>query len=181
MVFIFVGPSRCKLVYSKLVFLDMGIKTTLCDRHSMSHTGAKPYICEECGNAYADKKRLRDHQMAHTGTLPHSCDFCGFSCRRKDHLRAHVRRLHPELTSDSQGKPMAVAVTAGTAGRKAAKGKARQLLPGVGDSGRSHIVGHINQDGSIRPVTTPAERPEGGGGGPLPQDLAPPPPPKSAV
>jgi len=131
---------------------------SIMTRHSMSHTGAKPHVCDDCGNAYADRKRLRDHQMAHTGTLPFSCDFCGFSCRRKDHLQAHVRRVHPELSSD-RGNDVAV-LTPASAGRKT-KSKTRSGGSGavgsaVQDGARSHIVGHINQDGSIRPVKTTA-------------------------
>ena len=55
--------------------------------------------------AYADRKRLRDHESTHQSgnlPLPFDCDFCGYSTRRKDNLQAHIKRLHPELASQSQ-------------------------------------------------------------------------------
>lgn len=104
-------------------------------RHKRGHSQAKPYVCDTCGAAYADRKRLRDHQLAHTGSLPFDCDFCGFSSRRKDNLQAHIRRLHPDLIKTTSSS------------------KKSQL-------DKSHIVGHINQDGSIRPVMMPANEEE---------------------
>ena len=71
-------------------------------RHKRGHEQTKPYVCDTCGQAYADRKRLRDHQVVHqTGNfpLPFDCDFCGYSTRRKDNLQAHIKRLHPEHDS----------------------------------------------------------------------------------
>ena len=74
-------------------------------RHKRGHEQSKPYACKTCGMAYADRKRLRDHEAIHqTGNvpLPFDCDFCGYSTRRKDNLQAHIKRLHPDLASQSQ-------------------------------------------------------------------------------
>lgn len=99
-------------------------------RHKRGHQQSKPYVCETCGMAYADRKRLRDHeaaihQTATSGSVPQpfDCDFCGYSTRRKDNLQAHIKRLHPEMASQKPSTSLA-----------------------------SHIVGHVNQDGSIRPI-----------------------------
>ena len=101
-------------------------------RHKRGHAQAKPFVCSTCGMAYADRKRLRDHQVIHSSTnvpLPFDCDFCGYSTRRKDNLQAHIKRLHPDLASKKQ-KPL---------------------------QHSSHIVGHVNEDGSIRPIHNETE------------------------
>ncbi len=53
-------------------------------RHRRGHSASKPYECGECGQRYADKKRLRDHQLGrHSGQEPqHQCSHCKFRCRR---------------------------------------------------------------------------------------------------
>jgi len=74
-------------------------------RHKRGHEQSKPYACKTCGMAYADRKRLRDHESTHQSgnlPLPFDCDFCGYSTRRKDNLQAHIKRLHPDLASQSQ-------------------------------------------------------------------------------
>lgn len=56
-------------------------------RHRRSHTGEKPYECEQCGQQYADSKRLRDHMYKHNNVKPFMCHKCGYTCRRKDNLQ----------------------------------------------------------------------------------------------
>jgi uncharacterized Zn-finger protein len=54
----------------------------------------KTHVCGECGQSYADKKRLKDHILMHEGVKPFSCQFCKQKFRRNDQLKNHLRRKH---------------------------------------------------------------------------------------
>ena len=59
------------------------------------HDQSKPHICQTCGTAYADKKRLNEHIKTHDNgatseSRPYNCDFCGFSSKRKDNLQVDL-------------------------------------------------------------------------------------------
>ena len=119
-------------------------------QHKRGHDKSKPHVCNTCGSAYADLKRLKDHVKSHNESgessyLPFNCDFCGFSSKRKDNLQAHVKRLHPEMNTAPSQKMK----------NETKMKKSSIKLPKQSQS--SYIVGHINEDGTIRPMTSATE------------------------
>ena len=60
---------------------------------NLLHT--KRYPCEVCQKVFSEKTRLIIHARTHSGERPYVCEDCGFSCSQKDNLRLHKEFRHP--------------------------------------------------------------------------------------
>ena len=70
--------------------------------HRRRHSGARPYVCDQCGKSFAHSSSLPRHKRVHTGEKPYICS-CGKSFSHRSALNVHKKKhLHvacgpPEL------------------------------------------------------------------------------------
>lgn len=103
----FCNKKLMKNVFNRHMEIHSGVdwQCSVCDRkmaterslklHMTTHTGNKPYPCQECTETFINKNALTRHMRFHGGTVKHyNCEVCFKQLSSKVSLDAHIKRVH---------------------------------------------------------------------------------------
>uniref|UniRef100_A0A3B3Y4X5 C2H2-type domain-containing protein n=1 Tax=Poecilia mexicana TaxID=48701 RepID=A0A3B3Y4X5_9TELE len=83
--------------FSECYVCSAVVKSQSLNQHLKTHPGVKPYVCQRCGERFAQHARLRDHKMTHLVDDLKARQLAGVKSRQKNFFCEICKRGFAEL------------------------------------------------------------------------------------
>ena len=72
------------------------VKNSLARHIQQAHVSPqdRKHKCEQCGKRFARRLALNDHKNIHTGARPYICEQCGLTFNNGGNISLHIRKVH---------------------------------------------------------------------------------------
>lgn len=78
---------------------DNGLVVSKCSYVDTPHGSVlvKEFVCGLCGKAFKTTKDCRRHTIIHSGSKPYRCPYCCHTANLSFNLKKHIQKLHPHM------------------------------------------------------------------------------------
>lgn len=81
-------PKTCNICGKNFKDIDMS-------KHMRTHTGERPFPCDQCDSTFRFNQDLVVHKRLHTGERPYECTICLMRFIANTNLNKHIKARHP--------------------------------------------------------------------------------------
>lgn len=124
------------------------------DRHrKLVHKNLKPFKCQKCGKEFSDRKNLKVHLQNHDKAIYYTCNTCDFKFGKREYYENHIRYIHP-LPNGSI--PVFTELDEDLAGkqlRELEKEERRERLAKNGDSNENELDEEVDEEEKAMEIT----------------------------
>lgn len=92
------GRSPDDIEYNEAIVSPMVVcKSDLISTINGGNVVVKEYMCSVCCKVFKTSKDCKRHTIIHSGSKPYSCPYCDHTANLNFNLKKHIQKRHPDV------------------------------------------------------------------------------------